>query len=349
MRQRRSSLNRLRHVIARSTHSARIRFVSGLLGAAISSSPLISLQSYAEPKAPTAHQHAAPSDLSPAMLRVNKKMHQAIRGAIADQRSDLGPLIIFEAGKMKLLRANKEVAAFSISPPLVYQQLKVLGHMAFAAVIQLRRSSVSDAERKRWAAELSADASLLHDELPKLGFSPELESSHRQLIERTITLLALAEQRPITIEELRRYSIEVMPALQAGIKLSARAQVDRLHAQAQKIFALLNKEERAQVRAHLYGGRGARVGNINIQYLSWLFGERTGKESGRIVFSENIREHDAAMDSLARYMTERELARLIFADPGKLDRDLLSDETRAYLETFEDPSVVLAPPSTTAP
>ena len=162
--------------------------------------------------------------------------------------------------------------------------------------------------------------------------------SQDRLIQRTLTLLEKVGLTPITRGMLQEYSVEVMPYLQAGIKRSARAQVDWLHTQTQKIYALLTEEERGKVRAHLYGGRGARVGNINIQYLSWLFGEGTGKESGRIVFSENIADHDRALDYFARYTTERVLADLIFKDPTRLDRDLLSEQTRIYLSTFGNAS-----------
>ena len=279
--------------------------------------------------------------LSPVMKRINQKMHQAIRSAIADERKDLGPLIIFEAGQMKLLRQNKEVAAFSISPPIAYQQLKVLGHMAFAAVIQLNRSHIGLDEHKAWAKELRADILLMQTELPTLRFSKKLLQSQNQLIQRTLVLLDQVGQKAITKDMLRQYSNDIMPYLKAGIDHSARVQVDRLHQQAQKIFALLTADERSKVRAHLYGGRGARVGNINIQYLSWLFGENTGKESGRIVFSENIIKHDKAMDYFARYTKERQLADLIFSDPNKLDRDLLQNATKLYLSTFDHASVVL--------
>ena len=137
---------------------------------------------------------------------------------------------------------------------------------------------------------------------------------------------------------LKQYSMDIMPYLQDGIKHSARVQVDLLHTQISKIFDLLSPQERTQVRAHLYGGRGARVGNINIQYLSWRFGEKTGQESARIVFSENIAQRDKAMDYFARYTTESMLADLIFDDPDQLDRDLLSEATRKYLINFSGSS-----------
>ena len=45
----------------------------------------------------------AKGELTPVFKRLNKEMHLALRGAIQHQRRDLGPLIIFEQGKMKLM------------------------------------------------------------------------------------------------------------------------------------------------------------------------------------------------------------------------------------------------------
>ena len=76
------------------------------------------------------------------------------------------------------------------------------------------------------------------------------------------------------------------------------------------------------------------MGNLALQYVSWLVGERTGAESERVVFTEGVRDRDRAMMELAKFGIERELADLVFGDPAGLHRDVLSEATRAYLATF---------------
>ena len=117
------------------------------------------------------------------------------------------------------------------------------------------------------------------------------------------------------------------------------------HARALKAKRLLpNLRDRGPERAyrtprtprHAIGGRGARVDNLAMQYVSWLIGERTGRESGRLIFSEGVRSKDKALALLAQYSVERELAELVFDDPNGLHRDVLGEATRAYLSTFPD-------------
>ena len=112
--------------------------------------------------------------------------------------------------------------------------------------------------------------------------------------------------------------------------------MDLIHRQGEKIYALLTPEERAHVRGYFHGGRGARVGNLALQSVSWLVGERTGQESERVIFTEGVLERDRAMIELAKFRIERELADLVFGDPSGLHQDVLSGATRAYLATFPD-------------
>ena len=128
--------------------------------------------------------------------------------------------------------------------------------------------------------------------------------------------------------------------MQQAFTYSARAHIDLIHAQARKLYALLSPTERTEVRGYFYGGRGARAGNLALQYVSWLVGENSGEESERIIFSEGIYEHDEALDALAKYSAERKLAQLVMGDPSGLHRDVLSEATRKYLDSFPHPSKV---------
>lgn len=278
------------------------------------------------------------NELSATLKRLNRSMHIALKGSITQHRKDLGPLIIFENGKMKLLRANQEVAAFPISPPLAYHQLKVFGHIAFATVIQLARSDLSQDQQVEWIKAVKEDIKLAKAELKTMSFSVAIVESQGKLLDHTLNLLTKAEQAPVSKADLALYSKTVVPLMQPALHKSAQLHLEVIHTQTKALYALLKVEERPLVRIHLYGGRGARRDNIVIQYFSWLFGERKGLESPRIVFSENISDHDKALDMFAKYKTEQQLAVLIFEDPNRLDRDLLGDTVREQLSHFPDSS-----------
>ena len=279
--------------------------------------------------------------LSPVLKRLNRQMHSTLRGAIQHRRVDLGPLIIFEQGKMKLLKQNKEVAAFPIMPPLEYQQLKVFGHILFATIIQLQRVDLNETDRVKWVKEISKDINLAIAELKMMKLSPELAQSQAGILRGTLSLLSEVEVSPPDHNRLKRYAKEYLPAIWLGGRRCAILHLKVIDEQAKKIWALLTQEERRNVRAHLYGGRGARVDNLVIQYLSWLFGSGTGKESDRIIFSENILDHDRALDMFAKYRMESDLAKLIFNDYGRLDRDLLGDVTREVIQGWPAASEIM--------
>ena len=136
-----------------------------------------------------------------------------------------------------------------------------------------------------------------------------------------------------TREDVEKYTQTILPLLEMGTvqrsgphRCDSSASGEALHP--------VTPEERKTVRGYFYGGRGAREGNLALQYISWLVGENTGKESERIVFSEGITERIEAWDALAKFSVERKLSRLVLGDPAGLHRDVLSAATREYLLTF---------------
>ena len=282
-------------------------------------------------------QAETPKDLSPALKSLNGRMHMALREVVGVERKNLGPLIMFEDGQIKLYRGDEEVAGHSIIPPLAYDQLKIIGHAAFAVVIQVHRTDLSNDSRQAWLADFVQEVQQVRTELPSYGLPKTLTKSQRKLMDHTLNFAQGAQAGALPSEDaLRKFTAQILPLLQAGFDHSARLHVDLIHRQAEKLYALLSDKERQQLRGYFHGGRGAREGNLALQYVSWLLGERTGKESERVIFTEGVLERERAMVELAKFGIERELAALVFGDPAGLHRDVLSEATRAYLATFPD-------------
>ena len=277
------------------------------------------------------------AELSPAFQSLNGRMHTALREVVMIERGQLGPLIMFEEGKIKLYRDEVEVAGFSIIPPLAYDQLKIMGHASFSVVIQAHRTDLSAEAKTAWLREFEQELRQIRTELPSFDLPKPLIKSQRKLIDHTLEFAASIRQKHKTSEtELRAFTAKILPLLQDGFTHSAHLHVDLIHRQGEKIYELMTPEERTQVRGYFHGGRGARVGNLALQYVSWLVGERSGQESDRVIFTEGVLERDRAMIELAKFGIERELAELVFGDPAGLHQDVLSGATRAYLATFPD-------------
>ena len=313
-------------------------FISRTFPIVVCLSLLWSVPAFAEEAAAKSASEAySKTELSPALQRLNGRMHTALREVVMVQRSQLGPLIMFEEGEMRLYRDDEKVAGFSIIPPLAYDQLKIMGHAAFSVVVQAHRTDLSSEEKKAWLADFQQELSQIRTELPSFDLPKPLMKSQRKLIDYTLEFSEHVQQQNQTSEtDIRAFTERILPLLQDGFTHSAHLHVDLIHRQGEKIYALLTPEERAYVRGYFHGGRGARVGNLALQYVSWLVGERTGEESERVIFTEGVLERDRAMIELAKFRIERELADLVFGDPSGLHQDVLSGATRAYLATFPD-------------
>ena len=281
-------------------------------------------------------QEYSESGLSPAFQRLNGRMHAALREVVQIERNQLGPLIMFEDGKMKLYRGDQEVAGFSIIPPVTYDQLKIIGHAAFSVVIQAQRTDLSLDQKRIWVDDFEQELRQVRVEVSAFDWPRPLMKSQRQLIDQTLQFSEKVKQEQLVETDIRAFTAQILPLLQDGFAHSARLHVDLIHRQGEKIYALLTPEERMQVRGYFHGGRGARVGNLALQYVSWFVGERTGEESERVIFTEGVLERERAMVELAKFGIERELAEMVFGDPAGLHRDVLSGATRTYLDTFPD-------------
>lgn len=273
--------------------------------------------------------------LSESFTAMNTLARKALHEVIRAEPQQLGAVIVSEAGALKLFRNGKQVASFPIPTPLEYHQLKVFGHMTLALVIQLQRNDWTKEARDAWLESFLLTGYQVQNELTHLNIPRKLRVSQSLLIRETLNLAHKVQKlKSISQELIRSYGQKIVPLLNDGFRYSAQAHIDIIHKQGRALYALLSEEERQTVRAYNYGGRGARVDNLILQYLSWLVGEGTGKESLRVIFSEGITDAKQAQSALARYSVETRIADLIFSIPQRLYRDVLGDATRDYLKTF---------------
>jgi hypothetical protein len=273
--------------------------------------------------------------LSGALNNINDLMHSALREIVSEERKCLGPLIMFEDGKIKFYRGDQEVQGYDIVPPIMYDQLKVIGHAAFLVVIQSLRHELSKDERMAWSERFIGEVEKVRQEITSYDLPSDLLGLQINLIDKILDIGAKVGQYGNVDEtELRLYTKEITPLLDAAFTHSAKLHIDLIHCQAMKLYGIMTAEERKHFRGYFHGGRGARDGNLALQYLSWLVGERTGQESERIIFTENILERQEAMMYLAKFSIERKLAKFVFNDPSGLHQDVLSKATRDYLSTF---------------
>ena len=203
-----------------------------------------------------------PTELSPALRSLNGRMHQALRDVVTAERQQLGPLIMFEDGEIKLYRGDQEVAGYTIVPPLAYDQLKIIGHATFAVVIQVHRSDLSFGDRKSWLEGFVSELQTVRTELESFELPEELEESQRALIGHTLELAKTAQhQEDIREAELRAFAQQVLPLLQDGFTHSARLHADLIHQQAEK--SMHSSPRKSASSSRLLSGDGVPVKAIS--------------------------------------------------------------------------------------
>ena len=170
---------------------------------------------------------------------------------------------MFEDGKIKFYRGDEEVQGYDIVPPIAFDQLKVIGHAAFLVVIQSQRHDLTGNERIAWIRTFVKELEKVRTEATSFGLPPDLLDVQVKLIDKTLNVGQKIEQcGGLDETELRLFTKEIAPLLEAGFIHSAKLNIDLIHSQAMKLYRIMTNEERQNFRGYFHGGRGAREGNL---------------------------------------------------------------------------------------
>ena len=164
-----------------------------------------------------------PDSISPALNGINERMHMALREVVLLQRKKLGPLIMFEDGKIKFYRGDEEVESYSIIPPLAYDQVKIVGHAAFLIVIQMQRTDLTSNELFTWCDGFIDELVHVRKEIPSFDLPQALRDLQIQLVNQILDFTQKTRQQENKSEtNLRAFSKEIMPMLRAGFMHCAK-------------------------------------------------------------------------------------------------------------------------------
>jgi hypothetical protein len=131
-------------------------------------------------------------------------------------------------------------------------------------------------------------------------------------------------------KELLAYVRRMRPLLLAGVRGAARAQIDALHRQTKAWRARLGERDWKRTKVIVMGSQMPRRGNLAVQYFARLLGVRG--EGPRIVYAEAIFDEEKALALLGTHLVDTRIGADFFDDPGYMDRDLLRNAAREYLD-----------------
>lgn len=260
-------------------------------------------------------------------------LNMAGRSAYANEHSKMFPAslpIFVVRDKVSLIKGHK-IGELSYTPAL-YDQLKSLSHLplgiAAAGLSAMEtprdlswRASLTDMKDKAIAAKARLDASALNQ-----------VQKQRQIaiIDQSLGFIdeALAKSA-IDPVALKNYTRAMAPLVLANTTDAAKAQIAMLDQTVNELGKALSPDDWARAVVVITGPKTAREGNLQSQYFMFKLGEQ--RMGQRILYMENIFDEDQALSVLQTVLLDRKIGDLFFNDPGRMERDLLSDAATVEL------------------
>ncbi len=266
--------------------------------------------------------------------QLNARFRATYKAARADVLAHAGPVLIADFNRLVLVR-GKERQEVTLDFRR-YDQLKMAAHVPFGLYLELAgqpEGPLEPAVRERlfdWRLLIArAD-----EALPKYGFDEPQRQRQREILKKSLAyvdaVLAAGQFVPRGAKEFTR---GVEPLLRQNVYDAARVQIDLYHAQVLRWKEAMPPEEWARLHVIVMGSQMPRKENIAVQYFAKWLGEPG--EGRRLVYAEAIYDDDKAMSLLGTHLLDRRAAEAFFADPQRLDRDLLADGAAAYLKTLD--------------
>jgi hypothetical protein len=163
------------------------------------------------------------------------------------------------------------------------------------------------------------------------GLDAEELKRAKTIIDESLALLAsIIEAQRVEGKELDKYRHRMRPLLEANAAQAARAQIDSLNRQMKAWKSRLTDAEWKQLHVIVMGSHLPRRGNLAVQYFARLLGE--AGEGKRVVYAEAIFDEPRALDLLGTRLVDTRIGAAFFEDPARMQRDLLSDAAKQYLD-----------------
>ena len=284
---------------------------------------------------PAAHRpdQPAPADAFEALDLDFRALYAGGRAATAGR---LDPVIVVDRDKLILRHGGRREEA-TVLPPL-YHRLKAVAHVPLALYVALapRGADPLDDGRLDQLRAFRGRIAAVAGALDGAGFGPEQVARSRGMLDRCAAFLddVLASRRydPAALTALTR---AVAPAVLAHAADAARAQVDAYHARVSAWRREVPAAEWARLRVVVMGVQMPRRHNTAVQYFAKLLG--LPGESRRLVYAEELPGggEPGAEDLLATHQLDAELSAAFFADPERMEIDLLGNAASAYLDGLD--------------
>lgn len=163
------------------------------------------------------------------------------------------------------------------------------------------------------------------------GWTPAQLRNHKAIVAASVEFIetvGAAEQ--VSDARLTAYTRAMRPLVLASAEAAAQVQLDGLHALVNKWRAEMGPDAWARVHVVVLGPKQPRPGNVQYEYFVRAVGR--GAVGKRLWYAEGTFDKDGGLDLLGTILLDRGASIAFFADPVRLERDLLADAAARHLD-----------------
>jgi hypothetical protein len=273
---------------------------------------------------------AAPSSNDDVLAALNQSCLDAYSAGQQQFTTNPGPLILVGSDLTFIESGQEKHENYT---PQLYTTLKTLSHPFLGTIVVLEPFADDPATNQDvWRPHLEAmrremDAVLPH--LDELGLDPTSVTRNRIILDRMLSFIdATLEKGSFTQNDLTALGRELGPLLLANTNIAAKAQIDMMKQAVDSWRSEVGPEVWAKVRVVVEGPHQPRLDNLQLSFFRYELGERA---RSHLFYAENVFDQKSALKLVGTIEADRRLSILTFADPLRMQRDLLGDAADAYL------------------
>ena len=280
----------------------------------------------------TALTGAAPisAESSDPLDAINTTFRTAYAEARLRTLAAAGPVIVVRFDSVILYRDGKS-QEWTFTPRLNHET-KSVSHLTLGVFVALADKAGRPLDAKT-AALLRRFRALVPPALKsiqKRGWPPAVVLTHERILSGSARFIdtVLARGR-VSGDLLAGYARRMRPLVLESGRLAAEAQLDGLHQRMTRIRGGLGEAAWARLKVVVLGPRQARVGNLQYSYFVRAMGKPA--EGTRLFYAEGIFTPKGGRRLLGTILLDKVASRAYFGNPGRLERDFLSDAAAAHI------------------
>lgn len=245
--------------------------------------------------------------------------------------SGASPVIWVIGNELRLYR-NGTVAVHPVPSPEI-DYMKTAGHTVALGMVGLlaETDGALPPERLEELARLRDGMVRVKALMPEFNLSEEVRRTHTEILDRGIAYCdRTLDARESRLAGFRSFLRSFEPLIDRSARQAAAMQIDILDRKVKEIRALLSPEEQQRLIVVVSGPQTPRAGQLHVQYFARELG-LPGETPGRLIYAESLYTEEGVFELLGTHLADCRMSEMVFGDPNRMFRDLLSEGASEYL------------------